>query len=95
LHPTKIGVTLSFYEWKELKKTIPLFEDREPELRTTDNKVTRTRLLPDDISSPRVLRQRKKDKRTYTNLDKNTHKSKDRVTRTQLKTRVNAGVPKG
>jgi hypothetical protein len=40
LHPTKIGVTLSFYEWKELKKTIPLFEDREPELRTMDNKVT-------------------------------------------------------
>jgi hypothetical protein len=39
LHPTKIGVTLSFYEWKELKKTIPLFEDREPELRTMDNKV--------------------------------------------------------
>jgi hypothetical protein len=25
-------VTLSLYEWKELKKTIPLFEDREPEL---------------------------------------------------------------
>jgi hypothetical protein len=22
LHPTKIGVTLSLYEWKELKKTI-------------------------------------------------------------------------
>ena len=36
LHPTKIGVTLSLYEWKELKKTIPLFEDREPEL-TIDN----------------------------------------------------------
>ena len=33
LHPTKIGVTLSLYEWKELKKTIPLFEEREPELR--------------------------------------------------------------
>jgi hypothetical protein len=31
---------LSLYEWKELKKTIPLFEDREPELRTMDNKVT-------------------------------------------------------
>ena len=40
LYPTKIGVTLSLYEWKELKKTIPLFEDREPELRTLDNKVT-------------------------------------------------------
>jgi hypothetical protein len=40
LHPTKRGVTLSLYEWKELKKTIPLFEDREPELRTMDNKVT-------------------------------------------------------
>ena len=40
LHPTKRGVTLSLYEWKELKKTIPLFEDREPELRTIDNKVT-------------------------------------------------------
>ena len=40
LHSTKIGVTLSLYEWKELKKTIPLFEDREPELRTMDNKVT-------------------------------------------------------
>ena len=26
LHPTKRGVTLSLYEWKELKKTIPLFE---------------------------------------------------------------------
>ena len=36
LHPTKRGVTLSLYEWKELKKTIPLFEDREPEL-TIDN----------------------------------------------------------
>ena len=36
LYPTKIGVTLSLYEWKELKKTIPLFEDREPEL-TIDN----------------------------------------------------------
>jgi hypothetical protein len=40
LYPTKIGVTLSLYEWKELKKTIPLFEDREPQLRTMDNKVT-------------------------------------------------------
>jgi hypothetical protein len=40
LHPTKRGVTLSLYEWKELKKTIPLFEDRGPELRTMDNKVT-------------------------------------------------------
>ena len=40
LHPTKIGVTLSLYEWKELKKIIPLFEEREPELRTMDNKVT-------------------------------------------------------
>jgi hypothetical protein len=27
-------------KWKELKKTIPLFEDRGPELRTMDNKVT-------------------------------------------------------
>jgi hypothetical protein len=34
------GTILSLYEWKELKKTIPLFEDREPELRTMDNKVT-------------------------------------------------------
>jgi hypothetical protein len=34
LHPTKRGVTLSLYEWKELEKTIPLFEDRGPELRT-------------------------------------------------------------
>jgi hypothetical protein len=32
LHPTKIGVTLSLYKWKELKKTIPLFEERQPEL---------------------------------------------------------------
>jgi hypothetical protein len=40
LHPTKIGVTPSLYEWKELQKTIPLFEDRESELRTMDNKVT-------------------------------------------------------
>jgi hypothetical protein len=41
LHPTKRGVTLSLNEWKKkLKKTIPLFEDREPELRTMDNKVT-------------------------------------------------------
>jgi hypothetical protein len=24
LHPTKRGVTLSLYEWKELKQTIPL-----------------------------------------------------------------------
>ena len=40
LHPTKRGVTLSFYEWKELKQTMPLFEDRGPELRTMDNKVT-------------------------------------------------------
>jgi hypothetical protein len=40
LHPTNRGVTLSLYEWKELKKTIPLFEDRDPELRTMDNKVT-------------------------------------------------------
>ena len=40
LHPTKRGVTLSLYEWKELKKTIPLFEDREPELRTMVNIVT-------------------------------------------------------
>ena len=37
---SKIGMTPSLYEWKELKKTIPLFEDREPELRTMDNKVT-------------------------------------------------------
>jgi hypothetical protein len=28
LHPTKRGVTMSLYEWKELKKTILLFEDR-------------------------------------------------------------------
>ena len=34
LHPTTRGVTLSLYEWKELTKTIPLFEDRGPELRT-------------------------------------------------------------
>ena len=40
LQRTKIGVTLSLYEWKELKKTIPLFEDRESELRTMDNTVT-------------------------------------------------------
>jgi hypothetical protein len=36
----KRGVTLSLYEWKGLKKTIPLCEDREPELRTMNNKVT-------------------------------------------------------
>ena len=29
-----------FTNGKKLKKTIPLFEDREPELRTMDNKVT-------------------------------------------------------
>jgi hypothetical protein len=40
LHHTKRRVTLSLYEWKELKKSIPLFEDREPELSTMDNKVT-------------------------------------------------------
>jgi hypothetical protein len=40
LHPMKRGVTLILYEWKELKKTIPLFEDKEPELRTMNNKVT-------------------------------------------------------
>jgi hypothetical protein len=40
LHPTKRGVTLSLYEWKELKKTIPLFEDRGTEMRTMDTKVT-------------------------------------------------------
>jgi hypothetical protein len=40
LHLTNIGVTLCLYEWKELKKTIPLFEDRDPELMTMDNKVT-------------------------------------------------------
>jgi hypothetical protein len=33
----KRGMTLSLYEWKELKKTIPLFEDKEPELRTMNN----------------------------------------------------------
>ena len=36
LHPTKRAVILSLYEWKELKKAIPLFEEREPEL-TLDN----------------------------------------------------------
>jgi hypothetical protein len=40
LHRTKRRVTLSLYKWKELKKTIPLFEDRGPELRTMDNKVS-------------------------------------------------------
>ena len=40
LHPPTRGVTLSLYEWKELKKTVPLFEDRGPELRKMDNKVT-------------------------------------------------------
>ena len=40
LHPTKIGVTLSLYEWKELIKTIPLFEEKETEMRTMNNKVT-------------------------------------------------------
>jgi hypothetical protein len=39
LHLTKRGMTLSLYEWKELKKTVPLF-DRGPELRKMDNKVT-------------------------------------------------------
>ena len=34
LQPTKRGVTLSWFEWQELKKTIPLFEEREPELKT-------------------------------------------------------------
>jgi hypothetical protein len=29
LHPMKRGMTLSVSEWKELKKTIPLFEDKE------------------------------------------------------------------
>ena len=33
LFPTKKGVTLSLYEWQELKKIIPMFEEREPELR--------------------------------------------------------------
>ena len=36
----KRGVSLSLYEWKELKKIMPLIEDRESELRTMDNKVT-------------------------------------------------------
>ena len=40
LQPMKRGVTLSLYEWKKLKKTIPLFDDKEPELRTMNNKVT-------------------------------------------------------
>jgi hypothetical protein len=40
LHPMKRGVTLSFCEWKELKKTIPLFEDSERELGTMTNIVT-------------------------------------------------------
>ena len=40
LHPMKRGMTLSLYEWKELKKTILLFEDREAERRTMNNKVT-------------------------------------------------------
>jgi hypothetical protein len=31
--PTNRGVALHFGEWKELKKTIPLLEEREPELR--------------------------------------------------------------
>jgi hypothetical protein len=31
---------IASYEWKELKKNPPLFEDRESELRTMDNKVT-------------------------------------------------------
>ena len=39
LHPTKIGVTVSFYELKERKKTIPVFEEREPEL-TIENTCT-------------------------------------------------------
>jgi hypothetical protein len=33
-------MTRSLYEWKALKKTIHLFEEREPELRTMNNKVT-------------------------------------------------------
>ena len=32
-HPTKRGVALHFGEWKELKQSIPLLEEREPELR--------------------------------------------------------------
>jgi hypothetical protein len=31
--PTKRGVALHFGEWKELKQTIPLLKEREPELR--------------------------------------------------------------
>jgi hypothetical protein len=38
LHPTKTGITLTSYEWEELKKIISVFEDREPELKTMDNK---------------------------------------------------------
>ena len=40
LHPTKTGITLTPYEWEELKKIISVFEDREPKLKKMDNKVT-------------------------------------------------------
>ena len=32
LKPTKKGVSLNWKEWQELKKTIPVFEAKEPEL---------------------------------------------------------------
>jgi hypothetical protein len=42
--PTKRGVALHFGEWKELKKPIPLLEEREPE-RTQLDPLYRTDLL--------------------------------------------------
>jgi hypothetical protein len=39
--------------------------------------------------------QKKKDKRTNNNLQNITRKTTDRVTQTQLKPRVNSGVPEG
>jgi hypothetical protein len=50
LQPTKRGVTVSLYEWKELKKTITLFEDRGSELRTMDNKVTGSSSVSQSLS---------------------------------------------
>ena len=39
LFPTRSGVTFTPYEWKELKKTISVFEDKEPQLKTMDMNV--------------------------------------------------------
>jgi hypothetical protein len=65
LHPTKRGVTLSLYEWKELKKTIPLFEDRGPEPPPPPPSLPLLHHQHDSVEIPPKTRYKQKQNETH------------------------------